>query len=221
MKVIKADVGKAFPDHDQMSPDIVRLMIGANVVRSLQRAFLRISSDDYDREVGPQVAAGDRVVLYLLTIGVLKEAMDAFRSLDSQSWFRNRINMVNKNTYERLAKACDKNDKSSLYDRVAKPLRDEIAFHWKRNEIEAAVRRLPKETAQDVFVSYSGKGLDSRHCLADEILVNILTADTEEEIDIRNTMKEIVQFSGDFHELVDMCVASHLKEKGAKLEERE
>ncbi|MFQ5658021.1 MAG: hypothetical protein ACE5G5_10800 [Candidatus Methylomirabilales bacterium] len=221
MKVIKADVGEAFPDNDQKSPDVVRLMIASNVIRSLQRAFLRVNSDDYDQEVGPQIAAGDRLVIYLLTIGVLKEAMDAFRTLDSQGWFRNRINMVNKTTYERVAKACDKNNKSSLYARVAKPLRDEVAFHWKRNEIEAALRRLPKETAQDVFVSYSGKGLDSRHCLADEILVNILTADTEEEIDIRNTIKEIVQFSGDFHDLVDICVGSHLKEKGAKLEERE
>ncbi len=221
VKVISTDVGKAFPADDQKSPDIFRLMIGANVIRSLQRAFLSINRDDYDQEVGPQIAAGDRLVIYLLTIGILKEAMDAFRSLDSQGWFRNRINMVNKNTYERVAKACDKNDKLSLYARVAKPLRDEVAFHWKRNEIEAALRRLPKETAQDVFVSYSGKGLDSRYCLADEILVNILTGHTEEEIDIRNTMKEIVQFSGDFHEVVDICVGSHLKEKGAKLEERE
>lgn len=221
VKVIKAEVGTAFPDNDQSSPDIARLMIGANVIRSLQRAFLRISSDDYDQEVGPRVATGDRLVVYLLTIGVLKEAMDAFRSLDSQGWFRKRINKVNKGTYERVATACNRKDSSSLYTRVAKPLRDEVAFHWKRNEIEAALRRLPKETAQDVFVSYSGKGLDSRHCLADEILVKILTDDTKEEIDIRNTMKEIVQFSGDFNELVDMCVGGHLRERGAILEQRD
>jgi len=246
VKVIKADVGKTFPADDQKSPDIARLMIAANAIRSLQRVFLRVNSDHYDQEVGLQVAAGDRLVIYLLTIGILKEAMDAFRTLDSQGWFANKIGG---DILKRIGKACDKNDDSSMYTRVTKPLRDEVAFHWKRHEIQAALCCLPKGTPQDIFVSYSGKGIDSRYSLADEILVNISSRDRimmeettqsppkefpttgeqpdickaapqRSEIDLKAIINEIVNFSGDFHELVDTCLHSHLIEKGAVLEER-
>lgn len=166
-----AVVRQVFPSEERLA-QIVRTMIAVNALLSMKRMLL-----DIDARKGDGLEAlqrGDRLINFLLSIGVLKEAMDAFK--DIQGWFEPYMRTdAEKEAYDALCRACDKEDQASLYSRVVAPLRNTAGFHWKRTEIQPILDFYKKETDQkeEIYVSHDGSFGKSRFTFADKILARM------------------------------------------------
>lgn len=167
-----AVVRQVFPS-EVRSAKIVRTMIAVNALLSMKRMLL-----DIDARKGDGLEAlqrGDRLINFLLSIGVLKEAMDAFK--DIKDWFEPYMRTdAEKEAYDALCRACDKEDQASLYSRVVKPLRHGAGFHWELMRIQP-ILDFYRETDQkeEIYVSYDGSLGKSRFTFADEILERMVS----------------------------------------------
>lgn len=157
-----------------------RLLIAYNVINTLHGLYFFRLDNDKALSEKREHTVGYRTVHYLLSVGVLKEASDAFWELNrdtklfqSRELRGNRRFQRARGTLERLL---DKNNPNSFYRKYIQPVRDDAAFHWRRGQIEACLQQLCRKTSDQwppLLVAYSSKSLDTRFPIADLLLVRL------------------------------------------------
>lgn len=106
---------------------LLRLMIAHNAVATTYRLILNAGSNDASRDY---VAPGDKVVAVCLSVGVAKEAVDAFR--DAMPWFKTK-SVRDIPESKLLFASVDVEGK--LANSLLKDIRDEAAFHWSKSRL--------------------------------------------------------------------------------------
>jgi len=117
------------------NPDVAvhffKLLIAHNALMSLYRKYVQPALES-------ECARGrgfksDKQIYYLLSVGIMKEALDAFRQVNQCHPFVPRELSNDKDFQLRrrlLEEAADKGNRNSFYSRYVKTIRDEAAFHW-------------------------------------------------------------------------------------------
>ena len=136
----------------KQNPDVAvhcfKLLIAHNVLMSLYRRYIQPALES--ESARGRGFGSDKRVFYLQSVGVMKEALDAFSQVNKCRSFIGREltnNMEFKKRMALLERVSDRKNPSSFYNRHLKPVRDRAAFHW--NGVSAYLEDLVQKPDQE------------------------------------------------------------------------
>jgi hypothetical protein len=146
-------INPSFRVGDVLAGDLEGAAIARFMVAARQLVALRFAIRSLKDHPGP-ASEEARHFLFMLMFGAAKEAADAFRDCDSQSFFgwldqpgEEHLAQI-RGELARARQLTDKRSETSLYSRFLKPLRDRAAFHLPRTTVESALDGLRDETVE-------------------------------------------------------------------------
>jgi hypothetical protein len=232
---IVADLTSKLPHDNPHFVTIFRHMMIANMLSSYIRLHLTSIDDEHEDEHGSAIAEGDRLVMLLATAGILKEALDLFRS--NTGIFEDAITSSRKNDdsncttviqqrYERVCTASKKKE-PGLYADLLAPLRHEAAFHVDCEATRVALQNYEARPLYDdirLATKPLGHSQISRYPFADEIQALIAFRGHESgRIHKEQLRKSIIAIRDcvlNYLPLVSLLVEKHLQIFGYKEQQR-
>ena len=166
--------------------EICRLLIARNVLSSFTAMFLASLDDPRRRQ--KVFADGDRLVHFLYTVAVVKEALDSFLELDRCKWLQEQKLLKNNPRYQEirnfLKNTVSSKDQNGFYKRFIEPTRCDAAFHWSRDKLGKAIGSLLERNVTEwpkLLLAYSPKVRDSAYPLANQLLIRLPEWDVTHE----------------------------------------
>lgn len=138
---------KVLADNKQDAVMVLRLGAFANAVQGILMRFVACLHQEPDSTGSER----DRMVLFLAVAGYMKEAVDHIEK--SQARLRQLLNIARKSGYPLSAKWTEMEDlltttPGSVYDRVLKRVRHDLAFHFKEDVFVRWIDACGKDTAR-------------------------------------------------------------------------
>jgi len=174
----KAEKFKALAEQNlPVASELCRMFIFHNIFMSLNRMYGALLKQNEDKPHQQELVEGDRAAHYFLTIGVLKEALDAFHVLNRDGWISRQKALNDDLEFQRiranLSAITDKDNPDSFYRRYIEPARHDAAFHVDRDNIRQLLEQLVSKMEDDklpkLLVGYSAKARDFRFPIADQL----------------------------------------------------
>lgn len=205
---------------------IIRLCVFMNVLQTLYRHLFSLQNDEPVDEFDKWIRASHELVSTILLVGVLKEGADAIR--DALPALSGAVAALNgtlhneaqiKEAYDRIKVAVDNSKGSqSLLSKVLVTVRDDAAFHWRRNEIQRLCEQEAGKFAPYAIVRNSEDPLSAvRMPLADELLGRIAFGVISDE-DRNTRIQQIHGFGNDVVLALGTLVPIVFQQRGCKAE---
>ncbi len=219
----KQSLGKIFPA-DNRHANILRLMISKNVIDTLHRCMVSINNGDLDGRTDIEFMQNGILSLMILALSVLKEGLDAIRSLAELGWFEEiekfwETSQIDKAEIDKavalkgqvLAIVDSKSDSNRF---IKDFLRDRAGFHFSLK----ATKEFLEKSSEDSIPMYKTVGTDERwadrHLVAD--MAQLLMAfdgewidESEMQRDMQKKMEIICDSTKCFVNMCNSYLPSH------------
>ncbi len=189
-----------------LATELCRMLMFHNMLMSLNRMYAALLKQNESEQYQQELVEGDRAAHYFLTIGVLKEALDAFHEFNGHRWISQQKSLQRDSEFQRiranLIETVDKDNPNSFYCRYIRPTRDDAVFHLDRNIVQQSLEQLASKTEDGqlpkLLVGYSSKARDFRFPIGDQLWLHLPPWNPNSQEEMEKVAEKVAEVSRDF-----------------------